>query len=135
MRTVSRVKSVQDWAKMVVTLSTKINLCIQMHLAEQGVEYVIDKKLCALYRCTYGGLCDPYLKDNWEKCPKCRRWWHKTFAALCGIYVKKIFTCDDCNKIWWPLENQLPLYSIYCWSIFELYVFEFYISVLQFWIF
>ncbi|XP_047135887.1 uncharacterized protein LOC105844219 isoform X1 [Hydra vulgaris] len=57
----------------------------------------INKQLCAKCQYSYGDPVDPYLKDNWDKCLKCCRWWHETCAAICGVYTKKVFTCDDCT--------------------------------------
>lgn len=56
-----------------------------------------DHEPCVLCKYQYGDEQDPNLKDDWDRCVKCRRWWHETCAALSGSYKKALFTCDDCS--------------------------------------
>ena len=61
-----------------------------------GSEDAVDTEPCMRCKSAYGDPHDPHLKDDWDMCSKCRKWWHETCAALSGVYAKKIFTCDQC---------------------------------------
>lgn len=56
-----------------------------------------DNEPCAKCKFAYGDKKDPRLSENWEKCSKCKKWFHETCAALGGSYNKQIFTCDTCS--------------------------------------
>ena len=62
-----------------------------------GVEDAVDKEPCVRCKYAFADPRDPHLKDAWDMCKKCCRWWHETCAALCGVYVKQKFTCDECK--------------------------------------
>ncbi|XP_065648470.1 uncharacterized protein LOC136077961 [Hydra vulgaris] len=73
------------------SISTHHKACLN-NLHAKGA---INEQFCVICQYSYGDPVDPYLKDNWDKCS---RWWHETCAAICGVYAKKVFTCDDCMK-------------------------------------
>jgi hypothetical protein len=56
-----------------------------------------DQEPCIMCKYKYGDEKDPNLKDDWDRCVKCKRWGHETCAALSGSYKKTAFTCDDCS--------------------------------------
>jgi len=57
-----------------------------------------DHEPCAMCKVAYGDDSDPKKKDNWEKCTRCKRWWHETCAALSGMYNRRMFSCDECTS-------------------------------------
>lgn len=56
-----------------------------------------DKEPCAFCKIQYGDKDDPHIKDNWDQCTKCKKWWHETCAALSGAYKNEKFSCDNCS--------------------------------------
>ena len=56
-----------------------------------------DHEPCARCKFAYGDKNAPRLGGNWERCSKCKKWFHETCAAIGGSYKKKTFTCDACN--------------------------------------
>ena len=56
-----------------------------------------DHEQCARCKFAYGDKKDPHLCDNWERCSKCKKWFHETCAAIGGSYMRTTFTCDACS--------------------------------------
>jgi hypothetical protein len=56
-----------------------------------------DHEPCARCKFAYGDKKDPHLRDNWERCSKCKKWFHETCAAIGGSYKRATFTCDACS--------------------------------------
>jgi len=55
-----------------------------------------DHEPCMLCKFEYGDKKDPNFHDQWDKCSKCKRWWHETCAAVSGVYNNRVYTCDQC---------------------------------------
>jgi len=52
-----------------------------------------DHEPCAMCKVAYGDASDPKKKDNWERCTRCKWWWHETCATLSGTNNKGMFLC------------------------------------------
>jgi len=55
-----------------------------------------DHEPCVLCKFEYGDKKDPNFHDQWDKCSKCKKWWHETCAVVSGVYNNHVYTCDQC---------------------------------------